>query len=180
MEINKELLKKIKALADSGSTPGERAAAARKLAQLLEQSGIDVSELLEEEPQFYHLVIKGRMTDIEFKLAVQVYGHIIDQSSKLRIHYYDKKRRKDLGYFATPLQHLRMQILFPHYLQAFRDQLEQFMTAFIHANHIFPETPGKKDDREDLTDEELENIARMLRMAQGIKPTPPPAPQLKA
>jgi len=178
MEINVELLKKIKALSeDPGTTEGERQAARKKLLSLLEQAEIDPRDLESDEEIYHILKLKGRLTDLEFRLAVQILGMVQNKRKEIRMGYFSPKAKRGLRFRCTEAQAIRFNILFPYYLIAFRKGVEDYMLAFMQSNNLFPEAPSDRSN-EDFTPEDLEKMMQILKMSQGIKPTPRPALRL--
>ena len=166
----RELLRQVKALADSGATEGERAAASNKLKVLMEKYNVSVAELTSEEITEH--ILQFRFKNIAERLiACQVYYWIINDKEKSEFWVFKNKR--GFGYQATKLQDMRLQEEIPYYIRAFRKQQRDFASAFIQSNDLFPDA-DRLSDLSGLTQEQIEHMMRVAAMAQGIKPTPKP------
>lgn len=168
-----DLLRKIKALADEGATPGERAAASAKLRLLMGKFGVTEDQLADDEEEFH--IIRIRLKGAaERALAVQVLGVVINKT-KISFRY----KRGLLGYWSTKLQAMEYEFLLPYYIKAYRKQQEDFARMFIQANHLFPDTEDD-GERPTLTPEEIAKLMKILQGAQALDKVPTPHKQLKA
>ena len=164
-------LAKIKALADSG-IPGERENAAHLLESLLKKYGLTEADLSTEETDDILLAYE---TEFEKTLCTQIVGFVTG-SSKIPYAKLRKGKKKYLVIEATPVQAAEINTLWDHYLSAYRTSAHDHLLAFIHAHKIFPES--SRVSRADLTKQELEDMLRAMKMADGITQSPAPKKRL--
>lgn len=167
-------LRKIKVLAEEGTTEGERQAAKRKLEQLLEKHSITLDQLAEQEETAKHIFVC--VDALERKLLLQVIGMVKDTHKVTTSRIYRSKKKVLVK--ATPLQMVEIKILFEAYRKAFAKSLDNFLTAFINANNIFPKSQSGDGEDRNLTDEELKRLKMIAMMAAGIQKTPLPRKEL--
>lgn len=162
MSNKEELLKKIKALADSG-VGGEKENAQKLLAELMERYGISEETLCEEVIKEFEINIPKGFKAHE--LAVQVFysivGHINDKK------YFSAYKHNHKRYiFCTASEFVEFEAKYKFYLHHLRKEAEIFYGAFVNKNSIFPppEIDEKRPDKFFLTEEEVKtiNMARSL------------------
>lgn len=166
-------LRKIKILAEEGTTEGERQSAKRKLEVLLQKHGISLDQLAEQEETAEHVFVCKDA--LERKLLLQVIG-MVKKTDKVRTSYLYRSKKKVLVR-ATPLHMIEIKQLFDVYRKAFAKGLEDFLEAFINANDIFPHCESNNESRE-LTKEEIQKLKKIAMMAMGIQKTLLPLKEL--
>lgn len=172
----KDKLQKIYELSRRGATDGERQAAASILMKLLLKHSLSLDDLVTEEKVRVWLPCRSKL---EQKLALQIVGTVTNQNSAITVYYREGK--PELGIDATPVNAIQIKEMFAHHARAYRQQIEDmmndFVVAYINANHIFPSSAADDDDRE-LTPEEMQKLYAIAAMAQSIQPKPMPYAKL--
>lgn len=131
---NKELLLKLKALAERG-VGGEKEVAERKLAQLMEKYGVesvDLEEDKEEDHEFRY------QTDYEKMLLRQLFYKIVpDWSSKTYYYRSGKGKRTIYGITCTKAQAIQIGIEYDFYKELWKEEVDFFFSCFIQKHAIF-------------------------------------------
>ena len=160
MENKEELLKKIKALAESG-VGGEKENAQKLLQELMEKYNIQEEDIEED-------VIKefdNKEKDI-YKILAIIVGKDVEDGKKGFYSYRWNGRKK---YFikCTSAEFLEFEAKFKFYMHHFKIEIERFYSAFIQANKIFPPPDKCREEKQRffLTDEEL----KMLDLAEKLE-----------
>lgn len=153
-------LRKLLALAEQG-VGGEKVNAERMLEKLMHKHGLTMDDIESEESKTYWWNYDSKY---ECMVLQQVYGRVmgVNQISYLR---GDRK----LGFRLTPTEFLEVDTLYSVYRGALKQHIKRAVEAFIVANDIYANV--EPVERE-YTAEELEELKRMLRMAEGIEATP--------
>lgn len=170
----KELLRKIRALAQGGS-PGEREAAARMLARRLERHGLTLENLESRETKTVWFEYRNKS---ERMVIVQIVARI---TGLRQIASYSSKKLKGCIGFDLPLaQAMDAREWVTHYLPIYRRmqvrearKLRQtLLDAFIQKNHLTPQVDGDAEPGEQgMTEEEIAAILAMMRR-MGDVPAP--------
>lgn len=146
--------------------PGERNAASRALDRLLDQYGMTVGELDDDETSLCWFRIR---TKLERPLIMNIVGMVTGVSE---IRSYSEGRSKTrIGYDLTASQEASVAHLFDHYRRVLDRDLDVFVEAFIVRNRIFPEVLKEREHR--LTADEMARIRQSLRMMGGVTVSSP-------
>lgn len=159
---NKELVHKLRALAERG-VGGEKDAAAQKLALLMEKYGLDDADLEDEKEEAHDFHFK---TEFEKALLHQLFYKIVpDYSSKTYGYRQGKGSKTTYGIFCTKAQALQIGIEYDFYRELWKEEQEFLFRCFIQKHAIFNPNP-KEAKPSTLSDEEM---LRMIRMMRGMQ-----------
>ncbi len=160
METLLERLKKIEAPAIGGSE-GERANAQRLLGMLCAKYGVTLSQIADQKKSWHAFSVRGER---ERELFCSVLVHVM-QTRQIR------HMKSASGYECelTVAQALDVQDCWTHFRAAWREQLSDFFTAFIHKNRIFG---PPSDDNEDLDEETRARAKRIFDLMHGMESRP--------
>lgn len=154
-----ERIKKLQALAERG-VGGEKVTAEKMLQKMLEKNGIrSLDELQSEECEYTLFPYKGKY---EEKLLRQCIYKVLTAAGD-RAYYRTKGKRQKLGIYCTRAQKIEIQMEFEFYRNAFYEELDIFIVAFINAQKIFP-----PDAPKDCSGNISERDMKILHMAGGI------------
>ncbi len=153
----KELILKIKALADKG-IEGEKENAQKILNSLLKKYNITVESLETEELHW----CKFDVTKVERRLLDQIaYSVTAD---------FDLSIVNGITYLElTKAQEVEVRFKFSFYNNLYKKELELFYHAFIHKNDIYNKDPKNTVDPNEFTEEEKERRRRVKEMSKGIE-----------
>lgn len=130
-----EKAKKIQALALHGER-GEKIAAERLLARIMNQYGISAEELDDTRRELAWFRFK---TPIEERLLNQViYSVIGDRPVYEERNRKTKRKYKHTGAEVTAAERVEIGLAYEFYKDAFESELERFLHAFVQKNNIFP------------------------------------------
>lgn len=153
-----ETIKKLRRMAQQG-TENERAIALKKMDALIRKYGINESEIDEDVMKEYGFSYKDKY---EKQILIQVMAMV---AGDREIHIYNYKHgkgsRSQLFAECTSEEAIQMEIAYEFYLDAWNEDVETFMNAFIQTNRIFPNKRRSKNEEEPSL-EELEKIQRMM------------------
>ncbi len=143
-----KLLQKIKALVERGIA-GEKDTAEQFLLRLMEKYDITQEELLEEKVE---LQCFRYQDELQLRLLIQIIYMVMGDVS-----IYKVKRKKLVGVYCTPYEHLEIEANYVFFMNAIKQELEIFYTAFCQINRLFPpkeksreKAPGDKISRKEL------------------------------
>lgn len=164
MNNKEELVKKIKALADSG-VGGEKKNAQKLLQELMTKYNISEESLNEEIINEFELKIPKFFNSQA--LASQVYYSIVGSEIEGNKPMFSYRGSKKTYVKCTTAEFLELKAKLNFYFYYFKKEAEMFYEAFLQANKIFP--PDSKvieKHREDraLTVEDL----KMLELAKNL------------
>ncbi len=162
-EKKKELLKKLKALAERG-VGGEREGAERKLRQLMKKYGVEQMEIDEEQENRYEIKYSGRY---EERLLSQIVFRVRNDTEGQYRRMEGKGSRSVLIVKCTEAQKIQICIEFDFYRELLKEEQELLFQAFIQKHRIFRESSGESE--EIRTPEEMERLERMWAMMQGLQ-----------
>lgn len=164
MEKIIQLAKKLLALAEKG-VDGEAENALNMLHKLMQQHGITMDMINENDVKEHHFYVEKE----KYKIWRQVVASVLGNST---VSYYKGERKKKKSYFikCTPAEALEIQAKFDFYWAAWEKELKTFTSAFIQKNKLYqkPDENDEKEDRE-LTPEELDELYRLYQMMGGIQ-----------
>ncbi len=163
MNNKEELVKKIKALADSG-VGGEKENAQKILTKLMKQYGISEEELCEENVKEFEIKIPKVFKAHE--LAVQTFYSVVGCRNDKKF-FSGYKERRNRFVFCTNAEFVEFEAKYKFYLYYLKKESERFYGAFIQANKIFPPKGLEREnlEKETLTNEDIE----ILKMASGLE-----------
>ncbi len=160
-----EKLKKVKALAERGSS-GERDSAAALLTALMKKHGITDADLEGAEISVHWFRYK---TIYERKLLFQLsYMHLGSGHAAGCVGKYTGRKRKEVGINCTPAQFIEIEADYQFYRKALEEELDVFYSAFIQKNELFP-PPDLSRDGGDVKPVDLNVIMKMAAMMEGIE-----------
>lgn len=159
----RELLKKLQALADRG-VGGEKEGAKRKIKELIKKYGIEEEELLEDKEEEFEFHFKGEW---EKKLLRQLFYKMFGLAYAQKTYGYTRGKgsKSTYGIYCTRAEGLQLQVEFEFYKSLYYEELELFQDAFIQKHKIF-DLNDRSDDKE-YTIEEKQRIARMFQMMES-------------
>ena len=161
-EKKKELLKKLKALAERG-VGGEREGAERKLRQLMKKYGVEQMEIDEEQENRYEIKYSGRY---EERLLSQIVFRVRNDTEGQYRRMEGKGSRSVLIVKCTEAQKIQICIEFDFYRELLKEEQELLFEAFIQKHRIFRES-GEPPKLPTL--EEMERLERMWAMMAGLQ-----------
>lgn len=159
-------IKKLQALAERG-IGGEKDTAAVMLEKLLVKNDITTLEELEEDQVEYYLFsYRGKH---EIKLLKQCMYKVIGAEAG-RKYYRSSGTRQKIGVYCTKAEKIEIELEFEFYRNVFYEELDNFMTAFIQAQQIFPtDAPCKSVDIAKLTQEDIKRMAMQEAIAKKTR-----------
>lgn len=157
-----ELAKKLKALAHKGEG-GEKENAQQKLAALMKKHGITPDQIEEDVIENFSIEVKVKNQ----RFFMQVVCSVCDA----KVFGY-KGKRNYLILECTASEFVEIESKFEFYLKEYEKELKQreeiFYRAFVQKNALYLHT-GEKQEKKDLTPEELEEIQKILKVADDIQ-----------
>lgn len=161
----KARIEKLRALAERG-IGGEKTTAAKKLQELLDKNGISLDDLVEDKEQYY---IFSYHTKYESKLLCQCIYKVKGYKNYPEF-YVPRGRRQKVGTYCTSAQKIEIELEFEFYKKVFYEELEDFISAFINKQGIYPnDVPVKEVDTFELTPEELQRAIKQQAYEDGIE-----------
>lgn len=154
-------LRKIAALADSGSA-GEKENARIILAKLCDKYGVDIATLTSPEVSFFPYVFRD-----EYERKILVHCVLMVCGTRDVENVPPRGRRKVFWFKTSELQRIEIVQAYEHYRKAWKNQLEDVMSAFIHTQELFCPEPTEQDKA--LTPEDLGRIKRIASMMSGMQ-----------
>ena len=165
--INKEeLIKKIKALAESG-VGGEKENAQKLLAELMQKYDIKEEDIEDDVIKEFDIKLSKFYKNESFAMQIlySIVGKGIQNGKGFYSYIWNKRKR----YFikCTSAEFLEFEAKFKFFSYHFKKELERFYSAFIQANKIFPIAGNEidRDKKEDLTKEDY----AMLKLASHLE-----------
>lgn len=162
----RQRIEKLNALAERG-VGGEKTTAQKKLKELLERNGIEsLEELQQDKEQFYLFKYNGRH---KRKLLRQCMYKVLGFDRWTNGSTYSVKgTRQKIGIYCTPAEKIEIELEYEFYSNLFDEEIDDFMTAFISAQDIYPkDVPIANSD--DLTEEELKKHAKLISFSSEIE-----------
>lgn len=152
-----EKLMKVKALAE------------RTLAVMMERYGISNADLEDNQVSTYWIRYK---TEWERRLLHQLaYMYLGTGHAFGCVGAYTGRSRKQVGIDCTPAQYIEIKADFAFYSAAMEEEMSIFYSAFLQKNHLFPppELARENTEEEDAENLDLERIAKIQAMMDGIE-----------
>lgn len=176
--MNKEkiltLAKKLKALSDRG-VGGEKESATRILLRFCDKHGISLEEITGEEEVSDHEVWLEKEPSKEISFFVQVCSSVLGKDFKVGIYKRNYKKgqkysgKKRCFVTCTPSQLLEIKAKHDFFWKHYQEEVEIFYSAFIQTQRLFAKSdPNDKSDEKPLTDEEKEELYKIMNMMQGM------------
>lgn len=158
----KDLIEKLKRLCQSDN-PHEAESAREKLMAIIKKYDIDESILEEDKVERREFIYHN---DIEKRLLAQIMWAVTGSKN---IMYYSHKRGKQIKYVmeCTYAESVEINVRYEFYKELIYDDLETFISAFIHKHRIFP-VNIESTDPDELSEEELQKLMRMQEMMKGL------------
>ena len=168
MENILQKLKKIKALADRGSTPHERSTARKLLEDLLKKYNMSMEDLITEEIQMFYFSF---FTSTEKDLLFQIVGHITHTN---RISWWKTKNTRKIGFKLTPLQAALVSDYWDAYREPLKKEIKKYIdtlfTAYVQKHRLFAPSNGKSNGDSDPVDRDL-LLAMLRNLCEVERPT---------
>lgn len=163
----KELLRKLKALADGG-VGGEKINAQRKLAALMKKYGIAEEELSAEQQICCEFKYR---TETELVLLKQTIYKVTNEISFYGFTYTATGRKvaRVLGCKCTRAQQIEIEFLFDFYKRTYKKDAELFLQAFIQKHQIF----GVLKDGQKGKEVDEETLRKMMMLTKGMSDDQP-------
>ena len=156
MEINRiaDLLRKIKNLADHG-IEGEKIAAEKKLADLLDKHNLTLDDIFEAKKKWYDFSFKRTY---EKNLILQCYSCVFNSP---KISY--SQSYKTISFQLTASQYYDLQETYSYYRELLKEELEKFYKAFMIRHNIFQQSGEKSNS----SAKDLEDVLMMAFSMSG-------------
>ena len=163
MNSNKELIKKIKALAEGG-TGGEKKNAEALLNKLMKKYNISYDEIDDDIVEEEAFKYRDQQQKI---LLIQVIYKVTNEKGKSWTY---KNKRNTLFAKVTKAQKIEIECFYDWYKRQWIKERDLFFSAFIQKHSIF----GKLKDGEsgkELSDEEMLKMLQMINSMEDVSPT---------
>ena len=103
----------------------------------------------------------------EKKILIQIWTMVINDSSK--DHFTNKRKRNNVIFEITKTQKAEIELYFSIYKRELQEEIDLTVSAFIHANGIFPQS---NDDKEyEITQEDRDRLEKLWNRTQTINKT---------
>lgn len=158
----KELLLKIKALADKG-IGGEKQAAEKKLKQLMKKLNVTYEELIGNASSWYDFKLKkdAFLNKMFFQILANIYDIYTNNVQ------YIKHDTCNISVYIPADIAIELEAKYDFYCKMFKKDLEAFYLAFINANHLWDSGSREGCDRE-WTEEERRLRVKAATMSQSL------------
>lgn len=166
MSKHLELAKKLKALADKG-VAGEKLNAEKMLSEFMKKHNLTIEEIEGEAEGEYFFKLEKEDVMLWRQIVANVNYKIPKYGEFPKTHI--KKYYLGGNYLikCTAAEFVEIESKFNFYKNLYKQELEVFYSAFIHANSLYSSRPAK--DGEDWDSDEYEKQVRIVQMAQRIK-----------
>jgi hypothetical protein len=166
----KELLQKVKALADRG-IDGEKTNAEELLKKLMERYGITEEDISEDKIRDHELKIKDipMIKRLVGQIMYSVVGNI-DNNNKIYEYRRDKKKRMCIT--CTDSNFIEIAARFEFYQEHWAHDIEIMYNAFVQSNLLFPPLElTKEKELGKMTEDDLKalNLAERLEKHEYLK-----------
>lgn len=158
----KDLIDKLKRLCQSDNHH-EAESAKEKLMTIIKKYNIDESILEEDKVERREFIYHN---DIEKRLLAQILYAV---TGSRNIMYYPSRRGKQIKLVmeCTYAESVEINIRYEFYKELIYDDLDVFISAFIHKHMIFP-INVESTDPDELSEEEIQKLMRMQEMMKGL------------
>lgn len=166
-ESLKKKLRKLQALAEQGYR-GEAENARRAIERICEQYGLKIEDILDIETKHRYTFEIGRAKEM-MNLFIRCLSAVCDTTDM----GYWKPTRSSIKVELTALQYAEVSSLFGWHKENYKRELEEFERSFMSAyigkhNLYFDEERNYKGDDEELTEEDIARIRRVLKMREAM------------
>jgi hypothetical protein len=162
MNIRDVLLKMIELSNDEGATESERQVARHKIKEIAKKYAIDLRDIEQQkEYQFY-----AYRTKHEKRLLAQIFCRVLN---KMDFNVFTNPHKRGFGIEVTSKQHAEISALYAVYKRELEKEFELTYRAFVQRNEIF--STSKEQEQKELSQEEIEEIRKILRRASDIDKT---------
>lgn len=152
-EVNKDLLLKIKRLAEQG-IGGEKTNAQALLTKLLKKHKMTLDDLNENKEELFFM--KYNNMPFGERLLIQIMWQVTNN------HAQGTYQKKTLAVMAKKSQQIEIAYRYEIYCEHLKKELELFYASYINANKIFGKTEGNSKNSSNL------DVSRVLRMMSSI------------
>lgn len=161
-----ELLKKLKALAEGG-VDGEKDNAEQMLSSMMKKHGITL-DMLEENIRRKRTF---KLSDSQRKIFFQVAGSVLGKNTTYWFNKKSKAQVKEFDFEVTEIEFLEIKAKFEFYWKAYQEELDVFISAFIHKNKLYSKPSDTEEDEEpkELTLEEKQRLFKIRQMMDGME-----------
>ncbi|MDY0277163.1 MAG: hypothetical protein RBQ97_03665 [Acholeplasma sp.] len=158
-ETKKQLLLKIKALAENG-TDGEKVNAQKLLSELMTKYGISDAELELNKREWRDVTLP------RFRLHNKLFWQII--MSTYDITKYRKTNKRDvIKLEITHSEHLEILARYEFYVHYFDIDIDAYLHAFCSKNKLFPKTKASGNPRQ-LTERQYQKLLRAQQLSDRV------------
>ena len=156
-----EQVRKVKALADNG-IDGEKENAKILLDKLLKKYNIDLNEFIEEKRKAYKFKYSN---EHERRILVQCIAKFAPNIKTFKRLCNNKGSiiKNIIELDLTNLEYLDSSGSAKFYTKLLKDEMETFMTAFIHKHKLFGASNEDDASESTLSTEEIETIVNMMK-----------------
>jgi hypothetical protein len=169
LETIRETILKIKALHDGATTDGEREAAESRLNALLDKHDLSLADLI--EPKKYDHEFR-HYSELQKRLLRQIVAHVTGELRPVPYYYGSRKPSTRSWFELTPAQAIDVDILYEYYWQAFEEEADDFLTAFVHKHNLGVEVDD--EERPEMTPEDVEHWLKLRQLQQAMQDLPSP------
>lgn len=150
--------RKVQRLAERGSTEAEKGAALNKLNAILDKHHLTIDDLSEAKREWVKFLPKD---EFEREILFQCAFKVLNAGSIS----YRKNTGKSVYLEITPAEQADIQTLFCYYRNIWKQEVEDFLIAFMHKHSLYPETSNKKTN-EPI---DFERLERLMNMMAGMR-----------
>lgn len=154
-----DLAKKLKALAERGEG-GEMENAKTMLESIMRKYNITIDDITSEEKAIVWFKVNVRLKKLFNQVAYSIMGKGYGSWNR-------KLKRSLVGIECTRLQEAEIRNKFDFYSRAYKEELDAFLLAFVHANKLFPDDPDVINKRK-LTPKEKARLLKALQMSESM------------
>jgi len=168
MDKKIELAKKLKQLAEKG-IGGEKINAEEMLKKFMKKNHITDYDIENDENNDFFFTINDKNYYKIWYQIVKITNNKIKTYGKFPDNVI-KEHALDGNYMinCTHFEYIEISTKYNFYMQLFKDELNVFLSAFLHANDLLMENPNP-NDIEDLTKEQYLHELRILELSKKVK-----------
>lgn len=159
----KDLLKKVKALADAG-VGGEKIAAEAKLKKLMAKFNITDADLDENAKDWYDFKIKKDkyLNRLFYQILYSIYD--VDKNN---VHVI-KNTKYQISLYLPANIAIELEAKYDFYCKAFNNDLDTFYVAFVRTNKLFDCAEDSYLDYDSLSDEQKQKYRKATLISNGL------------